>query len=420
MPAALKVIRPTWPQSMAVLDDSLPFFLRPKSSHLSNRGKILATLRAFDKLVRQTIFMKKILALALTSCLLGQTPLFPADEEGFQQLFDGRTLTGWAGRPQHWSVEDGAITGRTTKEHPAEGNNFLIWQPDGPNGVVADFELRLSYKIVPNNDKGFANSGIQYRSKDFGKFVVGGYQADFEAGKTFSGILYEERMDGILAQRGQKTVVKTADGKTKIDVTGSLGKSDEIQSHIKDRDWNDYVIIAKGNHLQHFINGVQTVDVVDERSKAAKEGILALQLHAGEPMTVQFKNIRIKKLKSGATAKSDMDLLQGDWVLVEMIANGQKLDDEAREKIKLKVKGNEYSVTTGNGEDQGKFTINSEATPKTMDVSSADGANELLAIYEISDDEFRACYAGNGAGRPKEFTAPESSERILSIYKRKR
>ena len=127
---------------------------------------------------------------------------------------------------------------------------------------------------------------------------MGGYQADIEAGKTYTGILYEERMDGILAQRGQKVVVKTVDGKTKVEVVGSLGTSDEIQAKIKDKDWNDYVVIAKGNHLQHFINGVQTIDVLDERTggKAAMSGILALQLHAGDPMTVQFKNVRIKKL----------------------------------------------------------------------------------------------------------------------------
>src|SRR6184192_3879758 len=121
-----------------------------------------------------------------------------------------------------------------------------------------------------------------------------------EAGKTYSGILYEERMDGILAQRGQKTVVKTVEGKTKVEVVGSLGKSEDIQAKIKDKDWNDYVVIAQGNHLQHFIN---------ERTggKAAKEGLLALQLHAGDPMTVQFKNIRIKSLGGAASAKSDLD-----------------------------------------------------------------------------------------------------------------
>ena len=231
--------------------------------------------------------------------LVSALTLTAADEAGFKSLFNGKNLTGWEGRPEHWSVEAGAITGKTTKETPAKVNNFLIWRPHGTNESVDNFELRLSYKIVPNGEKGFGNSGIQYRSKDFGNFVVGGYQADFEAGKTYSGILYEERMDGILAQRGQKTTVKTVEGKTKVEVTGSVGKSAEIQAQIKDKDWNEYIVIAKGNHLQHFINGVQTIDVTDEREapKGAKEGVLALQLHAGDPMTVQFKNVRIKTLE---------------------------------------------------------------------------------------------------------------------------
>ena len=206
-----------------------------------------------------------------------------------QNPFNGKDLTGWEGNPAFWSVKDGAITGQTTKENPTKGNTFLIYT----NGNVEDFELRLSYKIVGGN------SGIQYRSKVVNpkNWVVNGYQADFEAGKTYSGILYEEGGRGILAKRGEKVVVKEVDGKHKPEVTGALGKSEDIQKKIKDEDWNDYLIIAKGNHLQHFINGTQTVDVIDEqKSKAAKSGILALQLHAGPPMTVQFKDIRIKKL----------------------------------------------------------------------------------------------------------------------------
>src|SRR5436309_13513285 len=280
--------------------------------------------------------MKRTLFATAVLLFFGRAALIHgADSEtGFQSIFNGRDLTGWAGRPQHWSVEEGAITGRTTREHPAEGNNFLIWT----NGTVSDFELRLSYKIVPNNNTGFANSGIQYRSKDFGNFVVGGYQADFEAGKTYSGILYEEKMDGILAQRGQKTVVKTVEGKTRVEVVGSLGSSEDIQAKIKDKDWNEYVIVANANHLQHFINGVRTVDVLDERTggKAAKEGLLALQLHAGDPMNVQFKNIRIKSLGGAASAKSDLDQLQGDWALLERVANGERSSDEARSNVKLK------------------------------------------------------------------------------------
>jgi len=359
--------------------------------------------------------MKRTLFPLLTALAVGQFNLTNAAEEGFKSLFNGKDLTGWAGRPQHWSVEDGAITGRTTKEHPAEGNNFLIWK----DGTVGDFELRLSYKIVPNNDKGFANSGIQYRSKEFGNFVVGGYQADFEAGKTYSGILYEERMDGILAQRGQKTVVKTADGKTKVEVVGALGKSEEIQARIKDKDWNDYVVIAQGNHFQHFINGVQTVDVVDERTggKGAKEGVLALQLHAGEPMTVQFKNIRIKTLSGGTAAKSDVDLLQGEWVPVEIVGNGEKVSEEALANIKVTIKGNRFTVESNDG-DSGSYKLIESGAPKKMDVTS-DGGAELQAIYEISGDTFKACYAVNGATRPTEFKSEPGSDHVFATYKRK-
>lgn len=214
-----------------------------------------------------------------------------AADEGFTSLFNGKDLSGWEGRPQHWSVKDGAITGVTTKEHPAEGNNFLIWK----GGTVDNFELHVTYKIVANNDKGFGNSGIQYRSKDLGNFVVGGYQADFEAGKMYSGILYEERGRGILAQRGQMTWIQP-DGK--IRVVANMGSSEEIQNGIKQNDWNEYIVIARGNHLTHIINGRVTVNVTDDQEdKAAKSGILALQIHAGEPMTVQFKKIEIKKLK---------------------------------------------------------------------------------------------------------------------------
>ena len=115
-----------------------------------------------------------------------------------KNLFNGKDLTGWKGL-DFWSVEDGAITGRTTKEKPTKGNTFLVWE-----GEVADFELTFQYKIVGGN------SGVQYRSKlvDEKGFVIAGYQGDFEAGKTYSGILYEEKGRGILAKRGEKVVVK--------------------------------------------------------------------------------------------------------------------------------------------------------------------------------------------------------------------
>ena len=207
-----------------------------------------------------------------------------------KNLFNGKDLTGWKGL-DFWSVEDGCITGRTTKEKPTKGNTFLVYQDE-----VADFELTFKYKIIGGN------SGVQYRSKltDEKAFVVAGYQADFEAGKTHSGILYEERGRGILAQRGQKVVIKegATPNKPKIEVAEKeVGKSAEIQAKIKADDWNDYRIVAKGGHLQHFINGVQTIDVTDETALGAKKGILALQLHAGPAMVVQFKDLVLKETK---------------------------------------------------------------------------------------------------------------------------
>lgn len=207
----------------------------------------------------------------------------------WQKLFDGKTLKGWSGRDDLWSVKDGAITGITTRDNPIKNNTFIVWT----NGTVANFELRLKYRILNGN------SGIQYRSQlaDAEKFIVGGYQADFEAGKTYSGILYEERGRGILAERGQRTRITEVNGQTKVQVIGKLAESADLQAAIKPEQWNDYHIVANGNHLMHFINGRMTVDVIDEQAaKAAQSGILAFQIHVGPPMLVQFKDVELLPL----------------------------------------------------------------------------------------------------------------------------
>lgn len=332
-------------------------------------------------------------------------------EEGFKAIFNGKDLTEWDGNPKFWSVKDGTITGQTTAENPTRGNTFIVWK----GGTVEDFELRLSYKIVGGN------SGIQYRSKvvNQANWVVGGYQGDFEAGTRFSGILYDEAGvaggRGIMAERGEKVIW---DKDCKKQVTGSVGKSDEIQARIKKEDWNDYVIIAKGSHLRHFINGVPTVDVTEEcESKQLKSGVLALQLHQGPPMTVQFKNIRIKPLPGAPSAKSDVDLLQGEWRPVEIVANGEKVPEDGLQNIKVIIKGNRYTVESNEG-DSGSFKIVESGLPKRMDVTS-DGGAELQAIYEIAGDTFKACYGINGASRPTEFSSEAGSDRVFAVYKRK-
>ena len=81
------------------------------------------------------------------------------------------------------------------------------------------------------------------------------------------------------------------------EVTGSLGSSDSLRSLIKANDWNAVHIIAKGNRLQHYVNGVLMSDVTDNDEVNRKlDGLLGMQVHVGPPMEVQFRNIRIKEL----------------------------------------------------------------------------------------------------------------------------
>ena len=229
--------------------------------------------------------MKKlaILLFVMTLCGVSDDSEVSGDD-GFQTIFDGKTLNNWDGNPKFWTVTDGAITGKTTKEHPTKGNTFIIYR----GGQPTNFELRLQFRIIGGN------SGVQYRSKEVAKWVVGGYQADFDGAGGWTGTLYEERGRGVLAKRGNKVVIDAAGKKNRVGPTTS---EKDILAATRKEGWNDYTIIANGNHLVQMLNGNVTIDVTDEEvSKAATKGLLALQLHAGPPMTVQFKNIRIKKL----------------------------------------------------------------------------------------------------------------------------
>ena len=208
-------------------------------------------------------------------------------EEGFTSIFNGNDLTGWDGPPGLWSVKDGAIHGETTKEKPTRGNTFCIWR----GGTLKDFELRLSFRIQNHN------SGVQYRSKDLGKWRIAGYQAEVCNSRAV-GFLYGERMRGYLCRVGQKVVIeRNAQGKAVPKVVGTLPDAKQAYAKYKKQGWNTYRIIAKGTHLVHYLNGVQTVDCVDNDEKGRMmEGVLALQIHAGPPMVVEFKDIRIKHL----------------------------------------------------------------------------------------------------------------------------
>jgi hypothetical protein len=227
--------------------------------------------------------MKTICSLAVLGILI--PTIACAEDKGFIKIFDGKSLDGWEGKKGLWSVEEGAITGQTSADSPLKKNTFLIWR----KAQLRDFSLRLKFRLV--SEKG--NSGIQFRSKEMDDFVVGGYQADIDSKPhRYMGILYEERGRGILAERSSKVVINERGKKEKV---GSTLDEKKFMSSIKEGGWNDYLITVKGNHIEQKINGFTTVDVTDEQaSRAAKEGILALQLHAGPPMKIQFKDILLK------------------------------------------------------------------------------------------------------------------------------
>ncbi len=229
----------------------------------------------------------------LTMLLFSVTNVVAEDE--WITLFDGETLENWDGDPKLWSVQDGAITGTTTAETKLKANSFLIYR----GGAFDNFELQLEYKIINGN------SGIQYRSFELPnrKWGLGGYQADFEAGDTYSGILYGEAFRGILALRGELTELTSGkNGKMVKTVVEKIGDTKEIQAKIRKEEWNSYKVVASGHRFQHFINGTRTIECVDnDLPKRRATGLLGLQIHVGPPMVVQFRKIRIKKLPAPKT-----------------------------------------------------------------------------------------------------------------------
>ncbi|MEZ6050243.1 MAG: DUF1080 domain-containing protein [Planctomycetaceae bacterium] len=209
------------------------------------------------------------------------------ETEQWVKLFDGQTLEGWNYDDSYWSVQDEAITGQTTPDHLLMGyNTFCVLKDMEP----ANFQLRLKYKIVGGN------SGVQYRSRviDEKKWIVGGYQADIDSSPTYTGINYDERGRGILAKRGESVTIAADGTKSTIPFAGATSLQELV---VEQEDWNDYLIVARGNHLQHFVNGVLMSEVIDhETEKGASKGVIALQTHAGPAMTVQFKDIELLNL----------------------------------------------------------------------------------------------------------------------------
>jgi Domain of Unknown Function (DUF1080) len=224
-------------------------------------------------------------ALLLLAVAASRLPALAGEGE-FRPIFNGRDLTGWEGDHRYWSVRDRCIRGETTLAALPVGNTFLIWR----GGQPRDFELRLKFRIRNGN------SGVQYRSRDLGKWVVTGYQAEIENKQGKVGFLYEEKGRGWLARVGEK-VEAIPNGKARV--VGELAKKDALiaQGYYRMRDWNEYRIVARGPHVQHWLNGFQTIDFTDrDPAHRSLAGLLALQIHAGPPMLVEFRDILLKNL----------------------------------------------------------------------------------------------------------------------------
>ena len=237
------------------------------------------------------------------------------DHDGWVQIFDGKTLSGWDGRSDIWHVEDGALVGESSSEHPS-GTTNIIWT----GGEPANFELKLEMKLEGSG----ANGGVQYRSfrvapKDNplpsdltpeqrarrqqeqalalqnAKWNVSGYQADFDFANKYTGQLYEQESPrGIIAWRSQ--VVATEPGK-KPTLLATVGSSDDLKSAIKPGEWNQVEIIADGNTLTHIINGrVMSVLVDTDPEFSRAKGIIAFEIEGPGKVKISHRNIWLKTL----------------------------------------------------------------------------------------------------------------------------
>lgn len=247
-----------------------------------------------------------ILALSSAACNDGAEGEKSADKAAasaeaasgdFVQIFDGKTLNGWEGDTAYWRAENGVLIGEITPDKTLKTNSFLTWT----GGETKDFELIAEFNITESG-----NSGINYRSepvKDV-PYALKGYQADIDGKNVYTGQNYEERGRTIIAFRGQNvTLLATDTGRSVHNVWNaakqnpSLGNADSLKALIKSADWNEIRIVAKGNHLKHYVNGTLMSEVTDEDTVNGKSsGLLGFQVHVGPPMKVQYRNIRFKAL----------------------------------------------------------------------------------------------------------------------------
>jgi prenyltransferase beta subunit/predicted esterase len=179
---------------------------------------------------------------------------------GLTPLVNGKGLPGWEGDMQLWSNKDGVLVGHSPG---LDHNEFL-----STTRSYGDFVLSLYFRMID----GKGNSGVQFRSVRVPHHEMSGYQADI--GEGYWGCLYDE-------SRRNKVLVPARDEALK-----ALNKTD----------WNHYVVRAAGDKIVLAINGKRSVEYLEPDAAIARSGLLAVQIHAGGPMEVQYKDVMIQPL----------------------------------------------------------------------------------------------------------------------------
>lgn len=221
-----------------------------------------------------------LLLLAFSSNAFAQT-------EQAKDLFDGKTLAGWEGDEKYWRVENGAIVGEIPKGQTLGKNTWLVWR----GGKVADFDLKVEVKLT---GLPAANSGIQYRCQVKDVDHVSGYQADFDMGAVWLGRIYDEHGRALLVERGARVWIQS-DGTRQ---TETFAPANQFAVLFRENAWNDYRIVAQGEHVAVYVNGTLFSEIKDEqKDERDLEGSLAFQLHSGPETRVEFRNIKLEELK---------------------------------------------------------------------------------------------------------------------------
>lgn len=239
--------------------------------------------------------------------------------DGFVNLISGNRMNGWTGDPKYWSVKNGVLTGKT--DGSLKMNRFITWK----GSTIRNFEIRVKVRVSPGG-----NSGIQYRGKmapEIDLDIVTGYQCDVVANvPKYNGMLYEEKGRRILSHTGEKVIIDT-DGQPWV--IGEMPKKE-----FQPGEWHDYRVLVEGNHHQHWIDGHPTADLIDLDEKGrALEGVLAVQVHVGPAMTIEYKDFKIKHLPD------DLPLITADEVTIPDTAYGVRPQGKLPKNWKAPVYG---------------------------------------------------------------------------------